>query len=57
VARFPEALAEGLDETMISKFVHHFYAAAREDPVIGPVFRARVPDDRWQAHLDSIEDF
>ncbi|MBL3554470.1 group III truncated hemoglobin [Rhodovulum sulfidophilum] len=57
VARFPEAVAEGLDEAMIREVVHHFYAAAREDPVIGPVFRARVPDDRWQAHLDTIEDF
>ena len=57
VPRSPEAVAEGLDEAMIREVVHHFYAAAREDPVIGPVFRARVPDDRWQAHLDRIEDF
>ncbi|ETW14816.1 hemoglobin-like protein [Roseivivax marinus] len=57
VPRSPEAVAEGLNEAMIREVVHHFYAAAREDPVIGPVFRARVPDDRWQAHLDKIEDF
>ena len=57
VPRSPEAVAEGLDEAMIREVVHHFYAAAREDPVIGPIFRARVLDDRWQAHLDKIEDF
>ena len=55
VPRSPEAVAEGLDEAMIREVVHHFYAAAREDPVIGPVFRARVPDDRWQAHLVGHE--
>ncbi|WP_199699662.1 hypothetical protein [Notoacmeibacter ruber] len=46
VPRFPEAVAEGLDEAMIREVVYNFYAAAREDPVIGPVFRARVPDER-----------
>ncbi|MWD27448.1 preprotein translocase subunit TatC [Aquicoccus sp. SCR17] len=57
VPRAPEAVEEGLDEAMIREVVHRFYAAAREDPVIGPVFRAHVPDAQWQHHLDRIETF
>tara|TARA_Y100000815_G_C13201407_1_gene446930 strand:+ start:37 stop:537 length:501 start_codon:yes stop_codon:yes gene_type:complete len=48
---------QGLDEAMIRRVVDHFYARAREDDLIGPVFRNAVPDDRWQAHLDTIADF
>ncbi|MDP5306279.1 group III truncated hemoglobin [Paracoccus spongiarum] len=55
--RSPEAVAEGLDQAMIRRVVHRFYADAREDPVIGPVFRTHVPDDQWQAHLDKITAF
>lgn len=51
------ALGEGLDEAMIRRVVDRFYAQAREDDVIGPVFRRAVPDDEWQAHLDTIVDF
>lgn len=57
VPRSPEAVAEGLDEAMIRRVVDRFYAAARHDPVIGPVFRARVPDAMWQLHIDKIEAF
>jgi len=52
-ASFPE----GLDETMIRRVVDRFYGLAREDGIIGPVFRTAVPDDRWRAHLDTIADF
>jgi hemoglobin len=47
----------GLDEAMIRRVVGRFYGLAREDDLIGPVFRNAVPDDRWQAHLDTIVDF
>ncbi len=49
--------ADGLDEKMIRAVVDRFYAAAREDPVIGPVFKAAVPDERWRAHIETIIDF
>lgn len=52
-----EAVEEGLDEAMIGRVVQSFYARAREDPVIGPVFRAHVPDAQWQAHIDAITGF
>lgn len=53
----PRAVTEGIDEALIRKVVDRFYAQARDDEVIGPVFRSAVPDERWQAHLDTIVDF
>lgn len=51
------AIKEGLDEAMIRRVVDRFYALARHDDVIGPIFRRVVPDAEWQAHLDTIADF
>jgi len=48
---------QGLDERMIRAVVDQFYARAREDELIGPVFKTAVPDDKWAAHLDTITDF
>lgn len=48
---------DGLNEAMIRDVVGLFYAKAREDDIIGPVFKKAVPDERWQAHLDTIVDF
>lgn len=48
---------EGLDETMIRAVVDDFYARARRDDVIGPVFNRIIPDAEWPAHLDKIADF
>jgi hemoglobin len=48
---------DGLDEAMIREVVRRFYAMARDDALIGPVFRQAVPDERWQDHLDTIVDF
>ncbi|WP_118137447.1 group III truncated hemoglobin [Oceanicella sp. SM1341] len=52
-----EALAEGLDEAMIGRVVARFYDLARADPVIGPLFRAHVPDAKWATHVARVEDF
>jgi hemoglobin len=54
---FPRAVIEGINEPLIRRVVDRFYAQAREDEVIGPVFRAAVPDYRWQDHLDTIVGF
>lgn len=48
---------QGLDEALIRRVVYRFYDQARDDEVIGPVFRSHVPDERWDAHLDTIVDF
>lgn len=39
----------GIDEAMIERLVHAFYANVREDTLLGPVFEARVHD--WDTHL------
>lgn len=42
----------GIDEPMIERLVHAFYAKARRDPLIGPVFESKVED--WNAHLQRM---
>ncbi len=42
----------GIDEAMIERLVHGFYARARRDPLIGPVFESRVHD--WDKHLAQM---
>lgn len=48
---------EGLDEAMITAVVDEFYARARRDDIIGPVFNRVIPDAEWPAHLAKIADF
>ena len=42
-------------EAQIERLVHGFYAKARADDVIGPIFAAAVAD--WPAHLAKLCDF
>jgi len=44
-----------LTPQVIAAVVDEFYAACRVDPVLGPVFNARVHD--WDAHLARIRSF
>ncbi|MER0236639.1 group III truncated hemoglobin [Fulvimarina sp. MAC8] len=53
----PTRSLPGLDETLIRRVVSRFYAAAREDDLLGPIFRRVVPDEDWHHHLDTIADF
>ncbi|SFV35598.1 hemoglobin [Devosia crocina] len=48
---------EGLDEALISRVVNAFYAEARQDPLIGPIFNRVIPEEHWPAHLATIADF
>jgi hemoglobin len=50
-----DALALGVDEAMIDRLVQHFYAQVRLDPMLAPVFEARVGD--WEAHLRRMSAF
>ena len=56
MTRQPHPRAPGIDagitEAMIHSLVHAFYARVRCDPVLGPIFNARVED--WPAHLDKL---
>ena len=45
----------GIDEAMIRQLVDRFYERAREDPIIGPVFAARIAD--WGPHLEKMRTF
>jgi hemoglobin len=45
-------LAAGVTEAMIRELVHAFYAEVRRDPLLGPVFAARVHD--WDEHLEKL---
>jgi hemoglobin len=45
-------VAAGISEEMIRDLVHRFYAEVRRDPLLGPIFNARVKD--WDEHLDKL---
>jgi hemoglobin len=42
----------GIDEAMIERLVHGFYAKVRADAVLGPIFEARIKD--WEPHLAQM---
>jgi hemoglobin len=46
------AARTGIDEKMIERLVRGFYAKARVDAVLGPIFAARIAD--WEPHLDRM---
>ncbi|HET7413456.1 MAG TPA: group III truncated hemoglobin [Pararhizobium sp.] len=41
--------ATAIDEAMIERLVHAFYDRVRTDPLLGPIFDAKVED--WDEHL------
>lgn len=50
-------IPKALDEAMIAAVVDDFYAKARIDPLVGPIFMRAIPDAEWRAHMDVIADF
>ena len=42
----------GIDEAMIERLVHGFYADVRADPLLAPIFAAIVED--WAPHLAQM---
>lgn len=42
----------GIDEAMIRRLVHGFYARVREDALLAPVFAAHITD--WEPHLERM---
>lgn len=47
--------ATGLDEAILTRLVHQFYARVRADDLIGWIFEQHVDD--WPAHLDRMVAF
>jgi len=45
----------GLDEAILTKLVHRFYARVRADADLGPIFASRISD--WPPHLARMVDF
>jgi hemoglobin len=45
----------GLDEAILQRLVYRFYDRVRGDPVLGPVFDARISD--WPSHLARMVAF
>jgi len=44
-----------LNEQLITKVVHHFYSAIREDTLLGPIFNQVIKD--WEQHLQIMVRF
>jgi hemoglobin len=42
----------GIDEAMIETLVRAFYLRIQRDPLLGPVFAARIKD--WEPHLQQM---
>lgn len=42
----------GIDENMIRRLVHEFYARVRKDALLAPIFDARIDD--WEPHLERM---
>ena len=53
-ARITRDLMEktGIDDAMIERLVRTFYARVQADPLIGPIFAARIED--WEAHITKL---
>lgn len=45
----------GVDEAMIERLVHAFYAKVRVDPALGPIFNGAIAD--WDPHLARMCEF
>jgi len=45
----------GLDDALLHKLVHRFYDKVRADPMLAPVFAARITD--WEPHLERMVAF
>lgn len=51
------ALRTGIDDAMIDRLVRAFYARARADDMLGPVFASRIADHEWEPHIERINAF
>lgn len=49
------ANSRGVTREMIASVVDEFYSKCRADPVVGPIFNARIHD--WDGHLATIRSF
>ena len=50
-------MRQAVTDAQISQAVQKFYARARTDPILGPVFDRRVEDSEWPGHIERISAF
>jgi hemoglobin len=50
-------LFDTIDDRSIARLVADFYAAARQDPELGPVFEAALGPEDWPGHMETIGRF
>ncbi len=55
ITQAQEIEARGIIEKGFADAIDHFYAAVRQDDVIGPIFAAVVHD--WDSHKQTMVDF
>ncbi|KQY63192.1 hypothetical protein ASD52_13390 [Ensifer sp. Root142] len=49
-------LPASMSEELIRAVVHDFYGRIRHDPMLGPIFNARI-GEHWDLHLSTLVDF
>lgn len=54
--RLSGSRSEVIDRRSLHDLVHAFYGRVRADPVLGPVFEARL-EGRWEPHLAKMVSF
>ncbi|MFG1400530.1 group III truncated hemoglobin [Xanthobacter sediminis] len=52
-----QPMPDAPSEEAIRDLVYSFYDAVRTDPLIGPVFDAKIAPDAWPTHLAKMCDF
>jgi hemoglobin len=45
------------DRNEIVILVNSFYLKIRGDDLLGPIFNSRIPEDKWEVHLEMLADF
>jgi len=50
-------MKELTDRDDIETLVAAFYAKVRQNELLGPIFNAHIPDEKWPEHLEKLSDF
>lgn len=46
-----------LSREKVERVVHEFYASARRDSQLGPIFDRAIPPEAWPSHLSQMVEF
>src|ERR1700709_2485836 len=48
---------ETIAEPAIALLIDRFYAAVRQDAVLGPIFEAAIGEEEWPEHIETMRRF